>query len=134
MGNIGRRRREWSGSGCRSALSTVLHLCGWHGHAVCSGYEQLARTTVSARIYERYQWHYIIQHANPNLGLVTVGGAGPITGICLDPQRNIFIEESGVVEKWPPHPKSWVEVARVMPDIGDTVMGSPGADKSRRAG
>jgi gliding motility-associated-like protein len=64
----------------------------------------------------------LIQQGNPNAnnGVVTSPGTGVgfITGICLDPQRNIFIEEDGVVEKWAPGAKNWVQVASVTTDLG----------------
>ena len=64
----------------------------------------------------------VIQQADPNANngiVINPGpGVGAITSVCLDPQRNIFIEEAGIVEKWAPGAKSWVQVASVTTDIG----------------
>jgi gliding motility-associated-like protein len=63
----------------------------------------------------------LIQQGNPNINngvVVNPGpGVGAITSVFLDPQHNIFIDESGIIEKWPPNAKSWTQVAAVTSDI-----------------
>ena len=63
----------------------------------------------------------IIQESDPNANGGVVANQGPgvgfVTGVCLDPQHNIFEEQAGIVKKWAPGARSGVQVATVTTDL-----------------